>query len=254
MTPTMKQVPYELIMGDQQTTRITKALLNAHLTTKTHQEQIDLDIIGVATHDIILGLPWLRKHNPQINWAQNTLSMDACNSTHRVKPTRMNAPVDEKTTEYLALMKTRPYPGSRFCQWQSQGHEQSQTRINTRNSAPHTGTEVALQTPMDKPATGLAAPHDIPNEYRRWTHLFQEVNDKSALPKHKAWDHEIPLRPGTQPKTEPLRPKLAEELEEIKKFIDKNLARGYIRASTSPAGYNVLFVDKKDGKKRPCID
>jgi hypothetical protein len=46
------------------------------------------------------------------------------------------------------------------------------------------------------------------------------------------------------------RPKLVE----LKKQIDELLEKGYIRPSTSPWVAPVLFVDKKDGTKRMCID
>jgi hypothetical protein len=44
------------------------------------------------------------------------------------------------------------------------------------------------------------------------------------------------------------------ELVELKKQIDKLLEKGYIRPSTSPWAAPVLFVEKKDGTKRMCID
>jgi hypothetical protein len=44
------------------------------------------------------------------------------------------------------------------------------------------------------------------------------------------------------------------ELVELKKQIDELLEKGYIRPSTSPWAAPVLFVEKKDGTKRMCID
>jgi hypothetical protein len=44
------------------------------------------------------------------------------------------------------------------------------------------------------------------------------------------------------------------ELSLLRTFIDENLARGFIRPSKSPLGAPVLFVDKKDGSKRMCVD
>jgi hypothetical protein len=41
---------------------------------------------------------------------------------------------------------------------------------------------------------------------------------------------------------------------ELKKQIDELLEKGYIRPSTSPWAAQVLFVEKKDGTKRMCID
>jgi hypothetical protein len=44
------------------------------------------------------------------------------------------------------------------------------------------------------------------------------------------------------------------ELMELKKQIDELLEKGYIRPTTSPWAAPVLFVEKKDGTKRMCID
>jgi hypothetical protein len=44
------------------------------------------------------------------------------------------------------------------------------------------------------------------------------------------------------------------ELVELKKQIDELLEKGYVRPSTSPWAALVLFVEKKDGTKRMCID
>ena len=40
----------------------------------------------------------------------------------------------------------------------------------------------------------------------------------------------------------------------MKSQLDELLAKGYIRQSKSPYGAPVLFVDKKDGKLRLCVD
>ena len=44
------------------------------------------------------------------------------------------------------------------------------------------------------------------------------------------------------------------ELAECKKQIDELLAKGCIRESTSAYGHPLLFVTKKDGTMRMCVD
>jgi hypothetical protein len=44
------------------------------------------------------------------------------------------------------------------------------------------------------------------------------------------------------------------ELQELKAYINKNIKKGFIRPSESPAGYSVMFVPKKNGKLRLCVD
>ena len=44
------------------------------------------------------------------------------------------------------------------------------------------------------------------------------------------------------------------ELKEFKTQLEELLDRGFIRPSVSPWGAPVLFVKKKDGTLRMCID
>jgi hypothetical protein len=45
-----------------------------------------------------------------------------------------------------------------------------------------------------------------------------------------------------------------EELKELKVQLEKFLTKGYIKLSKSPYGAPILFVHKKDGTLRMCVD
>src|SRR5438128_8945738 len=45
-----------------------------------------------------------------------------------------------------------------------------------------------------------------------------------------------------------------DELKELKIHLQELLDKGFIRPSSSPWGCPALFVDKKDGTKRLCVD
>ncbi|KAL0543937.1 hypothetical protein IC582_019043 [Cucumis melo] len=67
-------------------------------------------------------------------------------------------------------------------------------------------------------------------------------------------DFAIELEPGTAPISRaPYRMALA-ELKELKVQLQELLDKGFIRLSVSPWGAPVLFVKKKDGSMRLCID
>ncbi len=54
------------------TGRITHLTSKLHMTTGIlHQETIQFYIISTSHAPIILGLPWLRKHNPNISWQES---------------------------------------------------------------------------------------------------------------------------------------------------------------------------------------
>jgi hypothetical protein len=64
----------------------------------------------------------------------------------------------------------------------------------------------------------------------------------------------IELLPGTAPISKRAYRVSGLELVELKKQIDELSEKGYIRPSTSPWADPVLFVEKKDGTRRMCID
>ena len=73
-------------------------------------------------------------------------------------------------------------------------------------------------------------------------------------PTGRVVDHEIETASGVQPPHKsPYRLSVA-ELDELKRQINTLLDQGWIRPSTSPYGAPVLFIPKKDGKWRLCID
>jgi hypothetical protein len=63
------------------------------------------------------------------------------------------------------------------------------------------------------------------------------------------------MKPGFEPKSFKIYPMTQEEDAMTKEFIDDNLAKGFIRPSTSPMATPFFFVHKKGTtKKRPCQD
>jgi hypothetical protein len=75
-----------------------------------------------------------------------------------------------------------------------------------------------------------------------------------GMPPDRDIEFVIELKPGTAPiyKT-PFRmttPELAELKEQIRELMEK----GFIRPSSSPWGAPVIFVPKKDGTQRLCVD
>ena len=93
----------------------------------------------------------------------------------------------------------------------------------------------------------------VPEEFHDFMHVF---SDKAAahFPERKPWDHVIKLKEGFQPKSPHIYPLSPEEENELQKFINKNLEKGYIRPSKSPQAAPFFYVPKKNGKIRPVQD
>jgi hypothetical protein len=80
------------------------------------------------------------------------------------------------------------------------------------------------------------------------------LDELSGMPPKRKVEFVIELIPRTIPISKRAYRVSGLELVELKKRIDELLEKGYIRPSTSPTAALVLFVEKKDGTKRMCID
>jgi len=67
-------------------------------------------------------------------------------------------------------------------------------------------------------------------------------------------DHHILLEEGKTPLYERLRPLNEEKIKALREYLETNEKRGWIRASTSPAGAPIHFVNKKDGWQCLCVE
>ena len=96
-------------------------------------------------------------------------------------------------------------------------------------------------------ADTLASPYSIPEEYEEFRRLFETEPDQEALSKHQSWDHEIKIEDGKTPTKKGIYSLSAEKLDALRKYLEENQQKGFIRESQSPAGYLILFISKKDG-------
>jgi hypothetical protein len=78
--------------------------------------------------------------------------------------------------------------------------------------------------------------------------------DLPGMPPERKVEFAIELLPGTAPISKRAYRVSGPKLVELKKQIDVLSEKGYIKPSTSPWAAPVLFVEKKDGTRRMCID
>jgi hypothetical protein len=87
---------------------------------------------------------------------------------------------------------------------------------------------------------------------RDYPDVFTEVT--IGLPPDREIEFTIDLMTGTQPIHKAPYRMAPSELKELKKQLEDLVYQGFIRPSVSPWGAPVLFVRKKDGSLRMCID
>ena len=93
----------------------------------------------------------------------------------------------------------------------------------------------------------------IPEQYHSYTDVFDK-READKLPPHRPFDHRIPLVEGKTPPFGPIYSLSQTEQVALREYLDENLAKEFIVPSESSAASPILFVKKKDGSLRLCVD
>jgi len=93
----------------------------------------------------------------------------------------------------------------------------------------------------------------IPEEYHEYADVFSKSKAETLTP-HCPYDLRIDLEKDSHPPVGTIYSLSKFEQETLKEFIDENLTNGFIRSTSSSHGAPVLFVKKKDGSLRLCVD
>jgi len=79
-----KRDPYRLVLvdgGPIESNRGQVTYGTDWITMKVlrgHTEEIQFDLTSLQTYQVVLGAPWLRQHNPQIDWIRERITLNQC--------------------------------------------------------------------------------------------------------------------------------------------------------------------------------
>ncbi len=227
---------------------------------------------GCAT--MILSKDFVKKHSLPTRPALAPVRMTWTTSSNTVSIHEQSYPLDimvngHKATETFYIMDLERYDlilGQPFLMQHAREFELVDIMLPPQHKATntmlrHREMKKLLRSPevdeinlamvnFDNGEITHSIPDDISKEY---SDVFSEKLP-AELPPSRTVDHKIETVPGSAP---PFRGiyRLAEvELEELKKQLTELLQQGKIQASSSPYGAPVIFVKKKDGTRRMCID
>ncbi|CAA7054956.1 unnamed protein product [Microthlaspi erraticum] len=179
----------------------------------------DLVISPVELYDVILGMDWLSHYRVHLDCYRGRV-------------------VFERDAGRLVYQGVRPTSGSIVIS----AIQAEQLLVR--------GCEAYLATiSMSESGAGVVM-GDI-EVVQDFEDVFQSLK---GLPPSRSDPFTIELEPGTAPISKTPYRMAPAELAELKKQIEDLLSKGFIRPSVSPWGAPVLFVKKKDGSFRLCID
>jgi len=204
-------------VGDAVTCK--KYVSNCPIAIKGRVLPAKLAVFGMMGFDVILGMDWLSKYNANMDYRRKEITF---------RPHGM-----EEFTYCGSKVRSSPSLLSAV-----------QAIKNIRD-----GAQAYLAYIQAKPET-KARSEEIP-VVCHYSDVFSEI---TGLPPDREVEFSIDLVPGTQPIHKAPYRMAPTELKELKEQLQELLDRGFIRPSVSPWGAPVLFVKKKDGSMRMCID
>ena len=201
-------------------------------------------VLNLGQRQVILGMPWLRKWNPQIDWLAKTLTIPRGINWKDVAPLRESLP-----SEVESIIPQRYL----LCWLGMDADLKTTQRLRKREQwlARETigkitiSTQIAQEMPVQEAA--------LPEWCNDFSDVFSEkTHDK--LPPHRPYDHTIDLKQTFTPKIAKIYFLNPLEMEMCKAFVEEHLKTGCIIPSKSPQASPFFFVPKKDGTLRPCED
>ncbi|GJX77276.1 putative reverse transcriptase domain-containing protein [Tanacetum coccineum] len=217
--PITLDTTYDIEMADGNLVGTNTVIQGCTLILLNQPFKIDLMPIKLGSFDVVIGMDWLSKYHARIICDEKVVHIPIDGETLIIRG-------DQSKTRLslISCIKTERYI--------SRGYQVFVAQVMEKKSA-----EKRLE--------------DIP-VVREFPEVFPE--DLPGLPPVRQVEFQIDLIPGAAPVARAPYRLAPSEMQRSYYQLQELADRGFIRPSTSPWGAPVLFVKKKDGSFRMCID
>ncbi|GKA70803.1 putative reverse transcriptase domain-containing protein [Tanacetum coccineum] len=224
--PTTLDTNYSVELADGKSLTTSTILRGCTLNLQNHLFKIDLLPIELGSFDVIVRMDWMAEHRAEVVCYEKYIRVPYRNDMLIIQGERSGIKCESRL-EVILSIRTQKYIDQGCQVFLIQMMKEEKTKIPERRI------------------------EDVP-VVRDFLEVFPE--DLPGLPPTRQVEFHIELIPGVAPVARApyrLAPAEMKELaEQLKELSDK----GFIRPSSSPWGAPILFVKKKDGSFRMCID
>jgi hypothetical protein len=200
--------------------KVTELVKSCSVDMKGMSTKAELNILPLGSYDCLIGMDWLDQHHALLDCRNKRFT---CLDEEGNQVTVQGIPRAVAVREISAMQLKKCY--RKGCQlFAARVEEVFQDVVSNLED------------------------HRVLKEFED---VFQEV---PGLPPKRDIDFSINLMPGAAPISKAPYRMSTPELKELQLQLEELLKKGYIHPSVSPWGAPVLFVKKKDGTMRLCID
>ncbi|KAJ0575595.1 putative nucleotidyltransferase, Ribonuclease H [Helianthus annuus] len=214
------EIPYSIELANGKLVESGEVVRGCTLELGERRFSIDLLPIQLGSFDVVVGMDWLSKNKAEVICHEKIIRIPLANDeTLIVHGEKRDAPL-----RIISCMKAQ--------------------------KCLRKGCVAFLAHVIDKKAEEPKL-EDIP-VVKEFPDVFPE--DLPGLPPQRQVEFRIDLVPGAAPVAKAPYRLAPSEMQELSTQLQELLDKGFIRPSFSPWGAPVLFVKKKDGTMRMCID
>ncbi|GJZ16531.1 putative reverse transcriptase domain-containing protein [Tanacetum coccineum] len=227
IAPTTLDHGYNVELADGSIIWVNMVLLGCTLNFLNHPFHVDLMPVEMGTYDVIIGMDWLTKYQAVIDCAKKIVRIPFGSEilifhgdgSRNKRGTRLNIISCTKAQKYVL-----------------QGCHVFLAHITVKETGDKSKKKQLEEVPIVK----------------NFPEVFPE--DLPGLPPTRQVEFHIDLVPGAAPVARAPYRLAPSEMKELADQLQELSDKGFIRPSSSPWGAPVLFVKKKDGSLRMCID
>ena len=222
----LKQLPQTLSetftveMANGRTENTKEIYIDCTLTFNDHSFKINLMPVTIGSFDVIIGMDWLGPHHADILCYEKAIRLNLPN--HDTLVIYGNKP--GKSLRIISCMKAQKYLQKKYCAFLA---------------------HVVDDKKKVKEIKDIPEVQDFPDVF---------PDDLPGIPPTRQVEFRIDLIPGANPIARAPYRLAPSEMQELSSQLDELLGKGFIRPSFSLWGASILFVKKKDGPFKMCID
>ncbi|GJW70981.1 putative reverse transcriptase domain-containing protein [Tanacetum coccineum] len=227
IAPTPLENSYDVELADGKIVGVDTIMRGCTLNFLNHPFNIDLMPVELGSFDVIIGMDWLRRCHAVIVCDEKLVRIPYGNETLIFHGNKSNDGRESRLT-IISCSKAQEY--------MAKGCQIFLAQISAKKEEDKSEGKQLKDVPIVR---------DFPE-------VFPE--DLSGLPPARPVEFQIDLIPGAAPVARAPYRLAPSEMKELSEQLQELSDKGFIRPSSLPWGAPVLFVKKKDGSFRMCIN
>ncbi|GJS84262.1 putative reverse transcriptase domain-containing protein [Tanacetum coccineum] len=227
VTPSTLGTSYAVELADGRIFETNIVLRGCTLGLLGHPFDIDLMPVELGSFDVIIGMDWLAKYHALIVCDEKVVRIPYGDEVLIIRGDDCDGRSKSKLN-IISCTKTQKY--------MEKGCQVYLAQVTSKKNEDKSEEKRLEDVPI----------------VREFPEVFPE--DLPGLPPARQVEFQIDLVPGAAPVARAPYRLAPAELQELSTQLQELSDRGFIRPSSSPWGAPVLFVKKKDGSFRMCID